>query len=117
MLDPGPLGDVDILISQADARRFAQRFGCKNLAQGGTGKFRSQTLLRPFLGPVPVEMMSELEVFADGRWQHLHLQTRHSRSLSGRKIFVPDRQELIRIYRLFNREKDLARLRVLEASI
>ncbi len=114
-VDPGPINDIDILVSVPDAGRLAENWQCPNMANTGSELFRSQVLLRPNIGCFPVEAMAGLEFRTLDNWQHLSPKTRQEIRCETCGLFVPDRPELIEILRSFGREKDIRRANLLSS--
>lgn len=111
------LKDVDVLLSYADAKRIARRYGLQAISAEGTELFRSRALFQWMTPPIPVEFMAELEVKTEGRWHPVLPKTREKKMLSGVPLFVPAADELMRIGKLFGRPKDLARVKQLKSLL
>lgn len=108
-VDPGPIGDIDILVSKKDALALGQKWECRNCAGSGTGRFRSTILLKHRIIGVDVEVMAGLEVRQQSGWHPVLPKTRQKITRQGVVLFVPEQAELINIFRLFGREKDIER--------
>ena len=108
-VDPGPINDIDILVSKSDAEQLAKKWGCANSANTGSELFRSAFLLKPDFGFFPVEVMAGLEFRSNDEWQRLSPKTRQKIRHDSSGLFVPDRPELIEILRSFGRKKDVRR--------
>ncbi len=102
-------------MAPGDAARLLGRVGSVSEADGGTGPFRSEVFGRWTGGPLPVDVMGGLRVFADGRWTEVRPVTREAVDLEGATVFLPSAAELAAIMRRFGRPKDLARARLLDA--
>jgi hypothetical protein len=111
-----PVADIDVLVSPADCQRIVARHSVCNEADGGTRRFRSRTVLRPQLGPVAVEIMSEFEIFANGRWHSVEIGTVARMRLGSVDMPVAGIEDICAILRLSGREKDLQRLRLVALS-
>ncbi len=114
-VDPGPINDIDILVSVPDAKRLAENWQCPNTANTGSEWFRSQVLLKPDFGCFPVEVMAGLEFRALDKWLLLAPKTRQEIYRDTHSLFVPNRPELIKILRSFGREKDIRRANLLSS--
>lgn len=108
-IDPGPVSDIDILVSVPDAERFAREWRCPDVSDTGSDLFRSAVLLNPEFGNFPVEIMAGLEFRQFREWQQVAPETRQKIRLGGIDLFVPERPELIEILRSFGRKKDIRR--------
>lgn len=108
-VDPGPIGDVDVLLGPADARRLIPTLGVETSPGRPDERFRSTIFARWTAPPLPVEFMAGLELREDGRWHAVLPRTRIA--LGG--VFAPDRADLIAILHRFGRDKDLRRAALL----
>ncbi|KPF49104.1 hypothetical protein IP65_20430 [Novosphingobium sp. AAP1] len=107
--DPGPVGDVDVLLSLRDARRIIPTLGLA-LHQGSHhAEFRSTIFATWREPPLPVEFMAGFHHCQGGRWRAIVPATRQRIALGGKTLFVPDLAELGNILQSFGRPKDLAR--------
>jgi hypothetical protein len=111
-----PVADIDVLVSPDDCERIVARHSVCNEADGGTQRFRSRAVLRPRLGPVAVEIMSDFEIFADGRWHSVEIETVAHMRLGSIDIPVAGIEDICSILKLSGREKDLQRLRLIDLS-
>ncbi|WP_404401357.1 hypothetical protein [Pelagibacterium halotolerans] len=111
----GPVRDIDILVSEADAVRMMERHALVNLADGGTMRFSSDIILRPGFGDMPVEVLSGFSVKGSPVcWTPVQPAIRVDIGLDTGSVFVPSRAELAQIARLCGRPRDLQRAEVLE---
>ena len=111
-VDPGGIADVDVLTSARDASAILAAVGCVADTCSDRSAFRSVygRLPSPAL---PIEVMGGLEVFVRDRWRAITPCTRVAVSTGGVTVYVPEREDLIAILRLFGRAKDLARAALL----
>lgn len=114
--DAGPVGDVDVLVSERDADHLIDQFGLKNRNDGGTLLYRSSYFLTPDLGPMPVEIMAGYEIHADQIWHPIWPTSRQRVQVSGVDLFVPSDAHLIEIFRMLGREKDQQRIHAMNNS-
>lgn len=112
----GPPKDIDVLLSLGDAERIAARHGLANEAAGGAERFRSQTLLHPSMGTVPVELMAGFDVLTGDGWVPVRIEHHVTKTIGGVALPVATLPELARLFRLFRRPKDLERLRRIAPS-
>ena len=110
---PAPIADIDVLISIADAERLVRRHGFSNMAGTGTERFRSQILLRPDLGKIPVEIMAGFDALSEGIWHRVAIRERQEVTYRSAKTFIASREDLFAIFRLCGRPKDLERMALL----
>lgn len=113
--DPGLIGDIDVLLSEADAQRIMSDQGLENLRDGGTPRYRSTIVLRPNLGQLPVELLAGYRIFQNDAWNAIWPSTRVSVTYRGHEVFVPSVEEQISMLEMLGRAKDFDRIRVLQA--
>jgi len=113
--DPGPINDIDLLVSVDDAKTFAKIWQCPNTSNSGSDRFRSQILLKPGIGQFPVEVMAGLQFMRLGQWNLLAPKTRQEIRFGPTRLFAPERTELIAILRSFGRKKDIRRAKLMQA--
>jgi len=107
--DPGPVGDVDVLLSLRDARRIIPTLGLALYQGSHHAEFRSTIFATWRQAPLPVEFMAGFHHCQGGRWRAIVPTTRQRIALDGKTLFVPDRAELGNILQSFGCPKDLAR--------
>jgi len=110
-VDPGDIQDIDVLVSERDARSLMANYDLKNLADGGTERYRSNLFLTPNIGPVRVEVMSGYQIRTDGAWQSVAPVSRRAINIGSAVIFVPDREDQADLLKRLGRPKDLERLK------
>ena len=110
---PIEVGDVDVLMSLADARRVMDRLGTMPIKDGANSLFRSTLFGRWETPPLAVEIMAGFHVATSAGWTEVLPRTPVSLPLDGRVVYVPDRAELAGILKMFGRPKDLERVRLL----
>lgn len=116
--DAGAIRDVDVVTSDADARRLldapsaAGVLGPPSPAGGPNDLFRSRIFARFESGPpLPLEIMAGFEIREGGVWRPVRLATR--RAVAG--VFVPEIHEQIALLERMGRPKDAARIAALRA--
>ena len=110
---PIEVGDVDVLMSVADARRAMDRLGVVPIEDGASALFRSTLFGRWETPPLVVEIMAGFHVAAAAGWTELLPRTRMPVFVEGAVVYVPERVELAGMLGLFGRPKDLERVRLL----
>lgn len=113
--DPGRIGDIDVLLSEADAQRLMVENGLDNHRDGGTPRYRSAYILKPELGEMPVELLAGYETYQDNAWSSIWPGSRNLVSFGGNELFVPSDAELISIFKQLGRAKDFDRIRAMRA--
>lgn len=113
--DPGGIADVDVLLSEADARVILPQLGLPAAAGSAHHQFASDIFGTWGAAPLAVEFMADLRQCIAGVWHPVQPQTRIERRGEGWRIFIPERDELATILRSFGRPKDMARLAALTA--
>lgn len=112
----GALADIDVLVSDRDALALLARPDVQPKHVPPSDMFRSRHFLKAGLGPVPVEIMAGLEVCRDGDWLAVEAHDVQTVTVGGAPVRVAARPDLIRLFRLLGREKDLRRASLLETS-
>ncbi|KQM56621.1 hypothetical protein ASE69_03075 [Sphingomonas sp. Leaf208] len=110
---PVEVGDVDVLMSVADAQRAMDRLGVVPIEDGASALFRSMLFGRWETPPLVVEIMAGFHVATSAGWAEVLPRTRVPIFVDERVVYVPDRAELAEMLRLFGRPKDLERVRLL----
>jgi hypothetical protein len=113
--DPGTIADVDVLLSEADARRLITIHAIPFTPGIADEMFVSQLFATLSEAPLAVEFMAGLHRSDGGAWRPVRPRTRVAIEGGGWRVFVPARAELAEILRSFGRPKDLLRLAALEA--
>ncbi|GAA4041403.1 hypothetical protein GCM10022213_09500 [Parerythrobacter jejuensis] len=108
--DPGPVADIDILLSERDASQLFPQLGIPIAPGGAHHQFASTVFGIWNDPPISVEFMAGLRVMRDSRMQDLQLHTRTPVTAGTVLVYVPTRPELEGMLRLFDRPKDAARL-------
>jgi hypothetical protein len=111
---PVSVADVDVLGSVRDARAMAARLGLAADAGGGDALFRSTVFVQLGGLPMPVEVMAGFDVMACGTWAPVWPATREWIAVGSGEVAVPSRAELRALLASFGREKDLARVKLLD---
>ncbi len=107
--------DVDLIVSERDARRLLDRWNTAPLAPAASPLFRSAIFAKAQVAALPIEIMAGFEAFSDGAWAPVVPATRQALDWKGRRLFTPSAAEQAAICRRFGRPKDLARVALLEA--
>ena len=110
---PIEVGDVDVLMSVADAKRAMDRLGVVPIEDGASALFRSTLFARWEMPPLVVEIMAGFHVATGSGWTKVLPRTRVPIFVDESVVYVPDRAELADMLRLFGRPKDLERVRLL----
>ncbi len=113
--EPGGIADIDVLLSETDARRILPMLGLPVAEGPPDSRFASQVFASWHAALLPVEFMAGLRQRAGGAWQPVLPSSRVEVVGEGWQVFVPERAELAAILRSFGRPKDLRRLAALEA--
>lgn len=107
-------GDVDVLVSRRDAQSLLKSLRLQPLRQSATPLFRSDVFARWREGPLDVEIMAGFHVATDKGWHEVQPRTRMPIPVGDLIAWVPDRQELAAMLRLFGRPKDVAHAALLD---
>lgn len=111
--DPGPIGDVDVLLERRDVPAVFAAFGLRDCPGEGTTQFRSEHFAIWRGSAMPVELMAGFELHEGCVWHEIWPQTRQAVRLGDHTMFVPERHELRKLLTRFGRPKDLARAALL----
>lgn len=106
------LADIDILLSQEDARRILDDHHLEAIEDGGTERFRSDIYCRWEALDVPIDIMAGFSVHKNTGWVSVEPKTREPIQVGEMVFFVPGIAEMIEMHQLFGRPKD--RLREVE---
>lgn len=107
--------DIDLIVSERDARTLMAQWKAQPVVAAPSPLFRSKIFAKALVGATPVEIMAGFECFSEGAWSPVAPATRQAIAWNGSHLYVPTAAEQARICRLFGREKDLARVALLEA--
>jgi len=112
--DIAMVNDVDLLLSEADARRLARLWEGKGRDSATPDAlFRSAVLSRYDMFPLPVEAFGGFEMNVRGRWRSIAPLTR----LACGAVFTPSIAEQITLLETMGREKDGARIAALKRRL
>lgn len=107
--------DVDLLVSEADARRLLDLWRVQPEPPSSSARFRSKIFAKARLAPLTIEIMAGFEVNTAEGWRPITARTRVAVQHNGAEIPIPNAAEQAEICRVFGRPKDLARVPALEA--
>lgn len=114
-VDPGSVGDVDVLLDVADALRILPSIGIKLCGGSAHASFRSTIFGRCTTTALPVEFMADFHRYSGMAWVPVRPTTRQAMEVDGTMIFIPERAELESMLAEFGRPKDIERARRLAA--
>lgn len=114
--DAGEVADVDVLLSEADARAILPGIGIECLPGPEHPAFRSGIFAAWTGTALPVEFMAGFCHFSGGAWVPVQPVTRKAVDVGGATVFIPERAELHAMLTGFGRPKDLVRARSLTAD-
>lgn len=107
--------DVDLIVSERDAEALMAKWRAQPAQAAPSPLFRSRIFAKAVVAGHPVEIMAGFESFSGGAWAPVIPRTREEICLKERRLFTPTAAEQAEICRRFGREKDLARVALLEA--
>jgi hypothetical protein len=111
-LDEQP-ADIDLLTSEADARRVLRHWGLEPAPPSPSPLFHSAVFAAVTIAPLPIEVMGDLHV----RGEPLVPRTRLAVPWRDRLLHAPALGEQIAILERFGRDKDLLRAERLRALL
>jgi hypothetical protein len=107
--------DMDVVLSVRDAERVLGRLGVVPPRPEPSERFRSRVYAQ--IGDdIQFDLMAGFEVRTETGWESVPPQPSIEMGVGAHSIFVPSREEMARILRMFGRPKDLERLQLLEAA-
>lgn len=106
--------DIDVLIGMDDVPLIRALPGIRIRAGDDHSLFRSRFYAASEVGGIEVEYMAGFELCHAGRWEPVWPRSRVLLDLGdGLSVPVPDRDELAGMLARFGREKDIARIALL----
>ena len=114
--DATGVGDVDVLVDEADAAAAFGALGLPMAPGHGTDRFRSRLFGQWQEAPLTVELFAGFELFSQGEWHEVRIETRLQALFQGVQTYVPTADELAAMLRRFGREKDLMRAALLNTQ-
>lgn len=109
------IADVDLLMSVADARLVLRSVGNDPVQGRPDALFRSALFGTWDGAPLPIEIMSGLEVAGAAGWRLVQPESRVAVEVDDITLYLPSRPELVAILESFGRPKDLERARLLRS--
>ena len=107
--------DIDVVASGDCLRRLLIRAGIAQTESKRHTRFRSDPYQRiAFSGATPIELMGDLEVDTGDGFHPIQIAGREMVTIGTNTVFIPPVSEQIAIFRLFSRNKDLAKAQLLE---
>ncbi len=111
---PVAVGDIDILIGIEDVALIRELPGVRVRAPDDNGLFRSRFYAALEANGVEIECMAGFELYRAGRWEPVQPRSWVMMDVSdGLTVPVPDRDEMVAMLTRFGREKDMARIALL----
>lgn len=112
--DVAVVRDVDLLLSEADARRLLDLWsGEPRKSAAPDAQFRSAVFARYEAPPLPIEAFGGFEMKVRARWRPVCPLTREAHGA----VFTPSVAEQIALLEAMGREKDIARVAALKARL
>ena len=104
--------DVDLLVSERDARTLLADWALPGAA--GDGEERIRSIRGEHAGtPIPIQIMGGLEVCTEGTWVPVTPNTRERIALPGGAVYIPDAADQLALLLMFRRTQDLVRAEML----
>jgi hypothetical protein len=110
------LKDIDIIVTDSAASMLSERFSWPNYADNCSPRFRSDYLLRPDFGSIPVEIMGGFRIRAEAGWTTVQPGETLKKPIGSQIAHLPSKERLAEIFRLCGRQKDLIRADILRKS-
>ncbi|MBL4812850.1 MAG: hypothetical protein JKX69_10970 [Rhodobacteraceae bacterium] len=115
--DVGNINDIDIVVSAETAAWLMGQLSLENQADTRSPRFQSDYVLRPNLGPTPVEVLANFRIRAGGMWHWVRPTKLASICVRQQTVFVPEVKELAEIFDLCGRAKDAVKSQMLMAGL
>jgi hypothetical protein len=115
-LEQGPVADIDIVLPPQAAASLSEQFSWENHADCVSPHFRSDYVLRPDFGPVPVELLGGFRVLTASGWASVGGGDTQELEVGSQRVFLPTRERLAEIFRLCGREKDQRRAAMIDSA-
>jgi hypothetical protein len=112
---PIEVSDVDVMLSVTDAERLFARVGIEQAPPSDHPRFRSEVFGQWTGCALVVEFMANFTLREmDGIWRSMRPKTRRAMRVGAVTVFVPEVCELRHMFERFGREKDHARIALLD---
>ena len=108
-----PIADVDVLLSTVDAYRILPTIGLQPLPGSGNDLFRSDVFATWHDRPMLVEFMAGFHHNGTDGWHLVQPLTTVTIALRGVPLCLPERSELVSLFKRFGRPKDNERAHLL----
>jgi hypothetical protein len=108
--------DIDIIVTDSDASMLSERFSWRNYSDSRSRRFRSDYLLRPDFGPIPVEIMGGFCILAKAGWTAIQPGETQQKPIGSQVAHLPSKDRLAEIFRLCGRQKDIIRADILSKT-
>lgn len=115
-VDPGLIGDVDVLFDARDADAVLAPLGLEAAVGSGSDRFRSALFVTWRAPPLAVDLFAGFELREEDRWSLVTLATRCPVDVGDARLWIPSREELRALLLRFGRPKDIARAALLTPS-
>lgn len=110
------LKDIDIVVTDSAASMLSDRFSWRNHADNCSTRFRSDYLLRPDFGSIPVEIMGGFRILAEAGWTIVQPDETQNKLIGSQVVHLPPKDRLAEIFRLCGRQKDVIRANILSKA-
>jgi len=104
--------DVELLLSERDARALLVDWAQPTSATEGQDRFRSIDGEHA-VTPIPIQIMGGVEVCTGGTWVPVTPNTRERIELPGGAVYIPDAADQLALLLMFRRTRDLVRAEML----
>ena len=105
--------DIDIIVTNSAASLLQERFSWRNYADNRSPRFRSDYLLRPDFGLIPVEIMGGFRILSEAGWTIVKPGETVKIPVGLQVAHVLSKPRLAEIFRLCGRQKDFIRAEIL----
>jgi len=107
--DDSAVKDIDIVLRASDAIALSRTYDWPNHADTASSRFRSDVLLRPRMGHIPVELLGGFRICHNDEWVGIAPCDAIEATVGRSCVWVAAPPRLAEIFRLCGRPKDHSR--------
>jgi hypothetical protein len=109
--------DLDVIATVPEARALAAAAGIEPDEASGNDRFSSEVHLNLEGAPLVIDVMAEMRVHTAEGWEFYEVGETSELSVAGQTFRAISLADLLRFYRLADRDKDEAKIAALAAAV
>jgi len=109
--------DLDVIVSVEEARALARAAGVDPGHGTGNDRFSSEVHLNLEGAPLVIDVMADMSIRGHAGWQLFEVGETAELDIAGHRFRVVSLYDLLRFYRLADRDKDRAKIAALVAAV